>query len=149
MNAYRGDVFGAAYVQQGSELDASALGSTFGDPADVFAQVRIALDGLSSRPFACEGVAAHAQALERVFGVAPDAKSFERTEPSASGASHRGRGTSFPNRFGPADLACLEPQYLRPSDAKLPAQPLRTDHVGASFAGVRGSRPGTPRFVKT
>jgi hypothetical protein len=27
---------------------------------------------------------------------------------------------------GPADLAALEPQYLRASDARLPARPLRT-----------------------
>ncbi len=30
--------------------------------------------------------------------------------------------------IGPADLDSLEPQYLRPSDAKLPARPLQTEH---------------------
>ncbi len=102
MNAYRGDVFAAAYLLEGGELVELAA-PTFGAPREVFGCIR-------------ELVAERGVAL-RGEGTA---------EPGAllSEARHALRAD------GPADLARLEPHYMRPSDAKLPDRPLRTEHSG-------------------
>ena len=119
MNAYRGDVFSAAYMIGESGVEELA-GPLFGPPEVVFGQIRTAVLG---RPVAAggEGVRPHAAVIEAVLGVKVDeAKmSFDASGSDAIVAEvqHALRTT------GPADLDSLEPEYLRPSDAKLPAQP--------------------------
>ena len=99
MSSYRGEVFAAAYALEGEEL-AELVPPTLGDPDGVLPRVRAAL---GERPV-----------IVRTDGPTPDALLEEVR------LVHRADG--------PADLARLEPAYLRPSDAKLPEQPLRTEH---------------------
>ncbi len=126
MNAYRGDVFAAAYVigDGGVEELAPAL---FGSPEDVFGQIR---DAVAGRPIAVggEGLGLHAAVIEAALGVKVDEAemSLDASTPEAIVAE-----VQYAIRTtGPADLDSLEPQYLRPSDAKLPDRPLRTEHSG-------------------
>jgi tRNA threonylcarbamoyl adenosine modification protein YeaZ len=99
MNAYRGDVFAAAYTVDGDAI-VELVSPSFGPPDEILSRVRASV---GNRPV-----------VERRDPPTPEALLAEvrhvyRTE-------------------GPADLAGLEPHYIRPSDAKLPAQPLRTEH---------------------
>ena len=99
INAYRGDVFAAAYVVDRDGIE-ELVAPSLGPPDAMLSRIRaIAGD---------RGLAIHED------GAAPDAliaevRYVERTD-------------------GPADLARLEPQYLHPSDATLPDRPLRTEH---------------------
>jgi tRNA threonylcarbamoyladenosine biosynthesis protein TsaB len=116
MNAYRGDVFAAAYLIEDGGIQELAP-PLFGSPEVVFGQVR---DAIGGRPVALggEGVRPHAAVLEEVFGEKVDETQMglEFSTPAAIVAEvqHAMRTT------GSADLDSLEPQYLRPSDAKLP-----------------------------
>ena len=100
MNAYRGDVFAAAYRVEGDEL-VELQAPTFGPPHEAFSRIR-ELVGNRGVAIRGEGTAEADALLAEVRQV-------------------------FHDR-GPADLALLEPQYLRPSDAQLPERPLRTEH---------------------
>ena len=101
MNAYRGDVFAAAYLMNADSVE-ELVSPSFGPPNEVFAHIR---EAVGARPVAIRGEGASPEALlAEVLYVK--------------------------NTEGPADLTLLEPQYLRPSDAKLPEQPLRTEHSG-------------------
>jgi tRNA threonylcarbamoyladenosine biosynthesis protein TsaB len=121
MNAYRGEVFSAAYMigEDGAEELASPL---FGPPELVFGEIR---DAVGGRPVAVagEGVRPHADLLEAVLGVKLDETQgiVEAPTPDAIVAEVQ---HAFRNS-GPSDLDSLEPQYLRPSDAKLPDEPLK------------------------
>jgi len=119
MNAYRGDVFAAAYLIGKGEVEELAP-ALFGSPQVVFSQVR---DAVGSRPVAVggEGVRPHAAVIEAVLDLKVDGvqMSLETSTPDAIVAE-----VEYTNRTaGPADLDSLEPQYLRPSDAKLPDRP--------------------------
>ncbi len=119
MNAYRGDVFAAAYVIGNDEVEELAP-PLFGSPDVVFAQIR---DAVGNRAMVAggEGVTPHAAVIETLLNLQLDEAqlSLEFSTPAAIVAEvqHAIRST------GPSDLDSLEPQYLRPSDAKLPAQP--------------------------
>ena len=121
MNAYRGDVFAAAYI---IDDDVQELAPALFGPAEhVFGQIR---EAVAERPIAVagEGVRPHAAVIEAAFGVTVDeAEILDLSTPDAIVAEvkHVIRTT------GPADLDSLEPQYLRPSDAKLPDRPSRTE----------------------
>ena len=99
MNAYRGDIFAAAYVFDGDELR-EICAPSFGPPAEVLERIRASAGELQ---VCSEPVVPTAEALlaEMLHVMRSD---------------------------GPSDLALLEPQYLRPSDARLPDRPLRTEH---------------------
>lgn len=121
MNAYRGDLFAAAYVLDG-DIDEELVPPIFGSPEVVLRHVR---DAVGNRSIAVcgEGVKARAEAVETFLGAIIDERTKPVETPSASGLAaeieHVMRGR------GPDDLASLEPLYLRPSDAKLPARALR------------------------
>jgi len=91
MKAYRGDVFTAAYLIDGGALE-ELVAPCFGAPDDVLARVR---DSVGARPLVFRRDSASPEAL------LAEVRHVYRTE-------------------GPADLARLEPAYLRPSDAELP-----------------------------
>ncbi len=123
MNAYRGDVFAAAYlIGEGSvEELAPAL---FGPPQVVFNQIR---DAVGGRPVVAggEGVRPHAAVIEAALDLQVNEvqMSLDTSTPEAIVAE-----VQYTIRTtGPADLESLEPQYLRPSDAKLPGRPLQTE----------------------
>ena len=124
MNAYRGDVFAAAYIigDDGVEELAPAL---FGPPEVVFARIR---DAVGGRPVAVggEGVRPHAAAIKTVFAVKDDETEMNLDAPTSDALVAEVQHALRAN--GPADLDSLEPKYLRPSDAKLPDRPLRTEH---------------------
>ena len=122
MNAYRGDVFAAAYrFRDGVVEEISA--PQFGPPERVFARIGALLDG-NRIALGGEGVEPHAAAAQKAFGVAFDesARGPEAPSPQAIAAEVR----EVYRTAGPSDLDSLEPQYLRPSDAKLPTQEQRT-----------------------
>lgn len=98
MNAYRGDVFSAAYEIHDRTIE-ELVAPRFGSPDEVFASIR---EAVGARPVSIRGE-----------GVQPDALLAEVRY--------------VMDTEGPADLVLLEPRYLRPSDAKLPDQPIRTD----------------------
>jgi tRNA threonylcarbamoyladenosine biosynthesis protein TsaB len=119
MNAYRGDVFAAAYLigEDGVEELTPAL---FGPPQTVFDQIR---EAVGARPsIVCgEGVRPHAPAIEAALGLTVDEAQMSVDTPTAAAIVAE---VQYVNRtVGPADLDSLEPQYLRPSDAKLPGRP--------------------------
>ncbi|MBW2509216.1 MAG: tRNA (adenosine(37)-N6)-threonylcarbamoyltransferase complex dimerization subunit type 1 TsaB [Deltaproteobacteria bacterium] len=91
MKAYRGDVFTAAYVIDGGAVE-ELVAPCFGAPDEVLARVR---DSVGARPLVFRRDPATPEAL------LAEVRHVHRTE-------------------GPADLAQLEPAYLRPSDAELP-----------------------------
>jgi tRNA threonylcarbamoyladenosine biosynthesis protein TsaB len=91
MKAYRGDVFAAAYVIDEGAVE-EVVAPCFGAPDEVLARVRESV-GARSLVFRRDPATPEAL-LEEVRHV------------------HRSEG--------PADLARLEPAYLRPSDAELP-----------------------------
>lgn len=121
MNAYRGDVFAAAYSAGDEQLE-ERVAPSFGPPSDVLGHIR---DVVGDQPiaFGGGGVASHADVIEAVFGapVTEDALRLDAASPSALAAEVK----RVFDRYGPGDLARLEPTYLRPSDAKLPKDPLR------------------------
>ncbi len=125
MHAYRGDVFAAAFAVDGDRVD-ELVAPCFGAPHDVFQRIR---EIVGDRAIAVrgDGVGPHAELVARVLR-APLDESARRAdaEPDALLAEVlRVRSVE-----GPSDLESLEPQYLRPSDAKLPERPLRTDRDG-------------------
>ena len=93
MKAYRGDVFTAAYVIDGGAVE-ELVAPCFGAPDEVLARVR---GSVGARPLVLRRDPATPEALLE------EVRHVHRTE-------------------GPADLARLEPAYLRPSDAELPPQ---------------------------
>ena len=122
MNAYRGDVFAAAYIVGGGGVEELAP-ALFGPPEQVFGRIREVVGG---RPVMVggEGVRQHATVIEAGLGVEVDEAqmSLDVSTPDAIVAE-----VQYAIRTaGPADLESLEPQYLRPSDAKLPDRPQRT-----------------------
>jgi len=122
MNAYRGDVFAAAYIIQDEDVE-ELTPALFGPPERIFGQIREAVGG---RPIAVagEGVRPHASVIEATLGVTVDeTEILDLSTPDAIVAEvHYVIRTT-----GPADLDSLEPQYLRPSDAKLPDRPSQTE----------------------
>ena len=124
MNAYRGDVFAAAYIigDDGVEELAPAL---FGPPKSVFERIR---DAAGGRPIVVggEGVRPHAAMIEAAFMVKVDEAEMGLDAPTSDAIVAEVQYVLRTN--GPADLDSLEPKYLRPSDAKLPDLPLQTAH---------------------
>ncbi|MEM8607709.1 MAG: tRNA (adenosine(37)-N6)-threonylcarbamoyltransferase complex dimerization subunit type 1 TsaB [Myxococcota bacterium] len=128
MNAYRGDLFVAAYDFE-PRADDEVLSPTFGDPDTVFAQLH---EAIAERPvILCgEGAQTHRDlAKAQLVGLLePGSAAVAAPTPRALVAEvvH-----AF-NTRGPDDLALLEPQYLRPSDAKLPNKPLKIPPAAGS-----------------
>ena len=116
MNGYRGDVFAAAYlIADGAVEELSA--PIFGPPKLVFDEIR---GRLADRPVSLggAGVRPHAGLIEAVLGVRPNdvQMALQAPTPGAIAAEVLYRFRTA----GPSDLDSLEPNYLRPSDAKLP-----------------------------
>ena len=124
--AYRGDVFAAAYIF-GRECVDVLREPFFGAPEAVFDSIREAADG---RRVAVRGqpVGAHRELLEEIFGPSLHRESLS-AEPATPDALVD-EVIDVIRTDGYADLATLEPSYLRASDAKLPKRPLRTQHSG-------------------
>ena len=116
MNGYRGEVFAAAYLidEAGVEELSAPL---FGPPELVFDKIR---DLLAGRPVsvAGEGVGPNGEIIEAMLGVKLDQaqRNLQAPTPEAIAAEVRHKFRTD----GPSDLDSLEPNYLRPSDAKLP-----------------------------
>lgn len=100
LKAYRGDVFAAAYEQSDGDLD-ELVSPRSGRPATLLEEIRDAAGARSMSVWGEEDrVTANALVQEALIVM---------------------------NTGGAADLASLEPRYLRSSDAKLPERPLRTE----------------------
>ena len=124
MNAYRGDVFAAAY-RIDRDIIEQIVPPSFGSPEEVFARISTE----SGRfVFGGEGVEAQAAVIESSFGIVLDQPQLGLRAPApeaiAAEVDHRFRIE------GPSDLDSLEPEYLRPSDAQLPKQPLKVETPG-------------------
>ncbi len=118
MNGYRGDVFTAAYLI-GDTTAEELVAPIFGSPEVVFGEIR---ERLGNRPLSVggEGVRPHAELIEAELGVRPDEAQMALQAPTP-----RAIAAEMRYRFrinGQSDLDSLEPNYLRPSDAKLPEQ---------------------------
>jgi len=122
INAYRGDVFAAAYIIGDAGVEELAPPS-FGPPERVFGQIRDAAEG---NPVAVggEGVQPHASLIGTMLAVKAD----EIAPPmGAATADALVSEVQYALRTtGPADLDSLEPQYLRPTDAELPDRRPKT-----------------------
>ena len=121
LNGYRGDLFAASYLLDDG-IDQELVAPLFGPPERILPRIVEAAEG---REIAIcgEGVEEHLVAVRAALGagVAPQ---VELEGPSAKAIALE--VDSQMRRHGPDDLASLEPRYLRPSDAKLPAEALRT-----------------------
>jgi len=123
MNAYRGDVFAAAY-RIGEESVEELAAPLFGSPDRVFESIRRAAGGEPIR-VGGEGVGVHAELLEATLGIRLDDAQRNLQAPTAQSIAAEVR---YAYRLeGASDLDSLEPHYLRPSDAKLPKQPLKIE----------------------
>jgi tRNA threonylcarbamoyl adenosine modification protein YeaZ len=123
MNAYRGDLFAAAYRMHADDVDV-LVAPFFGRPADVLTAVREVVGG-APVGVRGEGVAPHRALIESIFDVVAESGD----DVACPGAEALLEEVRLVHRTeGPADLATLEPTYLRSSDARLPTRPLRTDH---------------------
>jgi len=119
MNAYRGDVFAAAYtIGDGALLELVA--PFFGSPKHVFDQLRRAI-GDRRVAVGGEGIRAHAAVIEAQLGGSHGVMEIPGEASIAEALIAEVRYVMHAE--GPDDLDSLEPQYLRPSDAKLPVQP--------------------------
>lgn len=122
MHAYRGDVFAAAFETDGDRVK-ELVAPCFGPPREVFEKIR---DAAGDRPIAVrgDGVAPHAELVTRILEAPLDDSALRGdAEPGALLAEVLDAWTVE----GPANLASLEPRYLRPSDAKLPDRPPQAD----------------------
>ena len=117
MNGYRGDVFAAAYLI-GDAAAEELTAPIFGPPSLVLDEIR---EQMGDRPLCVggEGVRPNAKLIETALGVQPDEAQMALHAPTPAAIAAEvlyGFRTA-----GPSDLDSLEPNYLRPSDAKLPA----------------------------
>jgi tRNA threonylcarbamoyladenosine biosynthesis protein TsaB len=125
-DAQRGEVYAAAYRFDGSE-GTERFAPILAKP-EVAAEAVSAAIGEGPIVVGGDGLDAHGDALLAGLGVGRAAGSVA----GAPGALPRPRAALIGAearleyaRRGPDDLASLEPSYVRPSDAKLPAKPLR------------------------
>ncbi|MDH3200727.1 MAG: tRNA (adenosine(37)-N6)-threonylcarbamoyltransferase complex dimerization subunit type 1 TsaB [Myxococcales bacterium] len=120
MNAYRGDLFAAAYLL-GNGVEQDLVPPTFGPPEEVLPRIH---DAIGKRRIALcgEGAKTQAAAVEAFLGSGTGDWSEPLEAPSASAIAWEIEHVM--RTRGPDDLASLEPQYLRPSDAKLPQRAL-------------------------
>jgi tRNA threonylcarbamoyladenosine biosynthesis protein TsaB len=123
MNAYRGDLFAAAYRMNADDVDV-LVEPFFGTPVDVLTAVHQVV-GSAKVDFRGEGVTPHRGLIESTFERVAEAGD-DVACPDAEALLEEVRLVH--QTQGPADLATLEPAYLRSSDAQLPARPLRTEH---------------------
>lgn len=111
MNAYRGEIFAAAYGP-----DAVLVEPFFGPPAETLRALRA---DIGDRPVLVvgDGARTHTSLLREIFtDVTEGPESCDTPTPEALVAEVDRRW----NEAGAADLAGLEPHYLKPSDAELP-----------------------------
>ncbi len=118
--AYRGEVFGAAYTLEDGALH-EIVAPSFGPPAVVLDRIGEAL-GTRAVVAGGEGARAHADVLRSVLGIEIDGA--ESRVEAAAPAALVAEVQDVIRRHGPSDLDSLEPQYLRPSDAELPERAL-------------------------
>jgi tRNA threonylcarbamoyladenosine biosynthesis protein TsaB len=116
MNAYRGEIFAAAY---GSTAGSGAplVEPFFGPPAEALRTLR---DELGDRPVAVvgDGARKHIDLLREIFAKVTESAEVCDTPIPQALVKEVDRLWS---ECGAADLATLEPHYLKPSDAQLPA----------------------------
>lgn len=122
MNAYRGDLFAAAYDFE-HPTSTELLSPMFGSPEVVFGRLQ---DAIGARPtVVCgEGAVAAFEAVRSALSLVRDDESDVATAP-APDALVAEVAHALSTR-GSDDLASLEPHDLRPSDATLPDKPLST-----------------------
>lgn len=118
LNAYRGDVFAAAFTAERHAL-CELVAPSFGPPEEVLSRIREVV-GTHEARFGGEAASPNQGVIERVFGRSSTAGS--RRADTATPASLLTEVLQVYAAQGPADLARLEPQYLRSSDAKPPEQ---------------------------
>lgn len=120
MNAYRGDLFAAAYLLD-TDTDRELVPPTFGPPEEVLVRIR---DAIGERRIALcgDGARTQAAAVEAFFGASVGDGQTSLEVPDASAIAWEVEHVM--RTRGPDELGSLEPQYLRPSDAKLPQRAL-------------------------
>jgi len=121
LDAYRGDVFAAAYVFEGGALQ-EIVPPTFGSPEAVLREMRRAVG--AGAVVACgEGATRFRATVDALNDGSPGMFRIAVETPTAVALASE--VASALQTRGPDDLAALEPEYLRPSDARLPQRPLR------------------------
>ncbi|MEZ4287427.1 MAG: tRNA (adenosine(37)-N6)-threonylcarbamoyltransferase complex dimerization subunit type 1 TsaB [Polyangiales bacterium] len=118
LNAYRGDVFAAAYNVHDAVL--TELCAPSHGPVDVI-EGSIS-ESLGDREFTLVGDAVRTHPA--VFDSKNSLRHLSDVEQSTAEALHHEVWAEFERR-GPDDLLSLQAEYLRPSDAKLPSTPQR------------------------
>jgi tRNA threonylcarbamoyladenosine biosynthesis protein TsaB len=117
MNAYRGEIFAAAYGPTAGSGPA-LVEPFFGPPAEALRTLHDELDG---RPVAVvgDGARKHIDLLRNIFAKLTE--SAEVCDTPSPEALIKEVDRLWSER-GAADLAALEPHYLKPSDAEPPAK---------------------------
>lgn len=122
VDAHRGELFGAMYLVEGAGT--LALATPFaGAPADVAEALRRCAAGMRFIA-AGDGLVKHPGLLD-ALGEDVVTLPHARIRASALGAYAAHRLATH----GADDAGALVPEYVRPSDAKLPDMPLDTAHV--------------------
>jgi tRNA threonylcarbamoyladenosine biosynthesis protein TsaB len=125
LNAYRGDVFAAAFTVEGRTIS-EVVAPIFGPPEEVLACIRERV-GPGEARFGGPAAAPNQSAIEQVFGSGSNARSV-----CAGAASPEGLLAEVLHCHevhGPADLVRLEPNYLRAPDAQLPKPTSRAGRI--------------------
>lgn len=123
VEAHRGEVFAAAYGSP--PADPSPLIPPFhATPADAARHLR---ERLGDRSLVLCGSGARGHADELAEHLAPAVALAPPLWDAPRAAVLATLAEAEHARRGPCDLLRLEPLYVRPSDAKLPARPLRTE----------------------
>lgn len=119
MNAYRGDVFAAAYLIANDALVELAP-PLFGTPERVCEQLQ---DAIGVRPVVVggDGARTHASVIGASLGAGNEEAGM--SDELSTSEAIVAEVQYIMHTVGPADLDTLEPLYLRPSDATLPKRP--------------------------
>jgi tRNA threonylcarbamoyladenosine biosynthesis protein TsaB len=120
LDAHKGEVYAAAYALGGQGELLEVVAPFHAEPAVAAGRLRLAA-GDQTLWLAGDGLDRHGSALLDPLGERVVRAPRFSDVPRAACLAHEGELMFM--RTGPSDLARLEPMYLRPSDAKLPAIP--------------------------
>jgi tRNA threonylcarbamoyladenosine biosynthesis protein TsaB len=124
LDAFKGEVYAAVFRRgQGDAVDALAVTPLFhASPVEAAARALAALDPTAAALVCGDGARRYEAEIMAVLGARAQLAPPELDAPEGSWVARLGL-RDF-GRNGPADLAALEPTYVRDSDARLPDRPL-------------------------
>jgi tRNA threonylcarbamoyladenosine biosynthesis protein TsaB len=127
LDAFKGEVYAAVFRRgQGDPAEALAVTPLFhASPAEAAARALEVLDPSSAALVCGDGARRYEAEIMSVLGARASLAPPQLDAPEGAWVARLGL-RDF-GRHGPADLAALEPTYVRDSDARLPERPLMVE----------------------